>query len=318
MRAVSSERVLRLLTLTSLAGVALAVLIIPTAAHAWGPLAHLSFSAQALGQLGTVPGPTRSLLTEFANEFLYGSLAADIVVGKNLARYVYHCHNWRVGFNVRDAARSAAERAFALGFLAHLAADTVAHNYYVPFQTVASFHRARTRHAYWELRYDQRMDRSLSRVAREVSARAYRGHDELLRRTLRGASVLPFALSRGLFGSVLATARNGRFQSISRGVLAPHRNLPLHEDLVLETSQLAVDAILGLLREGERCQAARADATGARNIRLATQLRKALARRHRRLPLALANEVDVEARDSFRRGIHGPLVLPPALARLAA
>ena len=40
-------------------------------------------------------------------------------------------------------------------FLAHLAADTVAHNYFVPYQTVVSFHRSRTRHAYWELRYEQ-------------------------------------------------------------------------------------------------------------------------------------------------------------------
>jgi len=313
-----SDRHLRALSLVSLAAVALVVLVVPTAAHAWGPLAHLSFSAQALGQLGAVSAPTRSLLSEFANEFLYGSLAADIVVGKNLARYVYHCHNWRVGFNVQRAARSGAEQAFALGFLAHLAADTIAHNYFVPYKTVASFHRTRTRHAYWELCYDQRMDRALSKVAREVSARAYRGHDGLLQRTLSGASLLPFGLSRSLFGSLLASARHGRFQSLSRRVLAPHRHLPLEDDLVAETGGLAVHAIVGMLREGERCQAARADATGARNIRMATQLRKGLASRHRRLPLALARDVSIGARESFRRAIHGPLHLPPALARMAA
>ncbi len=313
-----SETRLRWLSLASLAAVALVLLALPTAAQAWGPLAHLGFSAQALGQLGSVSAPCRSLLAEFANEFLYGSLAADIVVGKNLARYAYHCHNWRVGFQVQRAARTHPEQAFALGFLAHLAADTVAHNYFVPFQTVASFHRSRTCHAYWELRYDQRMDRALSTLARQVSARAYRGHDELLRRTLRGASVLPFSLSKGLFGSLLASARSAGFQSLSRAVLARPRNLPLQDDLVLETGRLAVQAILGLLREGERCQAARADATGARNIRMASRLRRALAHRHARLPLSLARAVSIEARESFRRGIHGPLVLPPALARMAA
>jgi Zinc dependent phospholipase C len=313
-----SETHLRYLSLASLAAVALAILVLPTAAHAWGPLAHLSFSAQALGQLGSVSVPSRSLLSEFADEFLYGSLAADIVVGKNLARYVYHCHNWRVGFQVQRAARTRPEQAFALGFLAHLAADTVAHNYFVPYQTVASFHRGRTSHAYWELRYDQRMDRALSGVARRVSASAYRGHDELLRRPLRRGSVLPFSVSRGLFGSVLASAGSTRFQSLSRGLLARPRGLPLEDELVHETGRLAVHAILGLLRDGERCEAARADATGARNIRVARRLRAELARRHRRLPLSLARELSVEARESFRRGIHGPLVLPPALARMAA
>ena len=313
-----SSRHLRLLGLGSLAAVTLAVLLVPAPALAWGPLAHLSFSAQALGQLGSVPGPTRALLAEFAHDFLYGSLAADIVVGKNLARYVYHCHNWKVGFNVARAARTGAEQAFALGFLAHLAADTVAHNYFVPFKKVASFHRPRTRHAYWELRYDQRMDPALSRVAREVSVRSCRHHDELLRRTLGGASVLPFSVSRQLFGSVLASARHQRFQALSRRVLAPERDLALEDDLVDETGQLVVQSILGLLRDGERCQAARADATGARNLRAASQLRRALARRHRRLPLALARDVAIGTRDSFRRGIHGKLVLPPSLARLAA
>ena len=313
-----SDTHLRYLSLASLAAVALVILAFPVAAHAWGPLAHLSFSAQALGQLGAVSGPSRSLLTDFANEFLYGSLAADIVVGKNLARYAYHCHNWRVGFQVQRAAKTRPEQAFALGFLAHLAADTVAHNYFVPYQTVASFHRSRTCHAYWELRYDQRMDRALSGVARQVSARAYRGHDELLRRTLGGASVLPFSISRRLFGSILASARSAGFQSLSRAVLARHRDLPLEDELVDETGRLAVQAILGVLQEGERCEAARADATGGRNIRMARCLRGALAHRHRFLPLALARAVSIEARESFRRGIQGPLVLPPALARLAA
>jgi len=313
-----SSRLLHALSLASLAVVALAILIVPQAAHAWGPLAHLGFATEALGQAGGLPGPTRSLLQEFANEFLYGSLAADIIVGKNLARYAYHCHNWRVGFNVLRAARGGAERAFALGFLGHLAADTVAHNYYVPWKTVASFHRARTRHAYWELRYDQRMDRTLSRVAQVVSGRAYRGHDELLRRTLKKASVLPFSIARGLFGSLLASAREPRFQALSRGLLARPGRLPLHEDLVEETGRLAVEAILGVLREGERSGAARTDATGARNLRVAMGLRRALSARRHRLTGELATALSAEARGAFRQSLSGPLRLPPSLARLLA
>src|SRR5512133_2684217 len=122
----------RLLATLPLAVVALLVLFLPSEAHAWGPLAHLSFSAQALASLGAVQPSMRGLLQDFGHDFLYGSLAADIVVGKNMARYVYHCHNWRVGFNVFKQARPGAEQAFSLGFLSHLAADTVAHNYFVP------------------------------------------------------------------------------------------------------------------------------------------------------------------------------------------
>ena len=226
----------------------------------------------------------RGLLQEFGHDFLYGSLAADIVVGKNMARYLYHCHNWRVGFNVFKQAKPGAEQAFSLGFLAHLAADTVAHNYFVPYKTVASFHKTNTRHAYWELRYDQRMDRALSLLARQVSTRALREHDAFLDRTLAGASVIPFGVSKQLFRSLLASARMSRFHHVSRSVLARERNLVLEPDLVTETNDLASRRSWGCSREGERARPLARTRPVARNIRLAIDLRKQLkdrtARRH--------------------------------------
>ncbi len=310
----------RLLVLLPLAAVALVILAYPSDAQAWGPLAHLNFSAQALASLGTVQPGLRQVLSDFGDEFLYGSLAADIVVGKNMARYLYHCHNWRVGFNVFRHARPGGEQAFSLGFLSHLAADTVAHNYFVPFKTVASYHKVNTRHAYWELRYDQRMDKALSRLAKQVTTKAIRNHDDYLERMLYGSSVLPFRVSKQLFRSLLATARIGRFGQVSSFTFARERKLPLEPDLVKDTNELAFRAIVGMLNEGERSEAARADATGARNIRLAQDLRKALKQKTARrviLPRD-AHEIAAETRESFRKAINGKLVLPASIAKLAA
>lgn len=310
----------RLLVTLPLAVVAVIILAFPSDAQAWGPLAHLNFSAQALANLGAVQPGLRSVLQDFGNEFLYGSLAADIVVGKNMAKFLYHCHNWRVGFNVFKHAKPGGEQAFSLGFLSHLAADTVAHNYFVPFKTVASYHKANTRHAYWELRYDQRMDKDLSRVARLVTTRAIRYHDDYLERMLYGSSVLPFGVSKQLFRSLLASARIGRFGQVSRFALARERKLVLEPDLVQDTNEIAVRSILGMLNEGERSEAARADATGARNIRLATDLRKSLKHQtaKRLIRERDAHEIAAETRESFRRAINGKLILPPSIAKLAA
>jgi len=314
------SRLLGSLLTASLALVALAVLVAPAEAQAWGPLAHLNFSAQALQQISAAPPPVRLLLADFAHEFLYGSLAADIVVGKNLARYVYHCHNWRVGFKLYREAAPGPEQAFSLGFLAHLAADTVAHNFYVPYKTVGSFHRMRAGHAYWELRYDQRMDRGLVELARRVCHPDFREHDRFLRRSLQGSSVIPFGMSRQLFGSLLASARSHSFQRLSRIALAPDRRLVLEDDLVAETNALAVHAIVGLLRELEGCAAARADATGSRNLRAANDLRRRLFARAGTagLSVADAHAIARETRESFRQAIHGRLDLPSAAARVAA
>lgn len=111
-----------------------------------------------------------------------------------------------------------------------------------------------------------------------------------------------------------------RFHHVSRSVLAPERNLPLEQDLVDETRALVVEAILGMLNEGERSQAARADATGGRNIKLASDLRKQLQDRTRRgaIPFKDAHAIAAETRESFRTAIQGKLVLPHSVDRLAA
>jgi hypothetical protein len=89
---------------------------------------------------------------------------------------------------------------------------------------------------------------------------------------------------------------------------------------VAETNILSTAAILGLLADGEDCRAARADATGERNLKVAKAIRRQLAQRVRRklLTRAEATEIALMTREPFRRAIHGPLVLPPGVAALAA
>jgi hypothetical protein len=160
----------------------------------------------------------------------------------------------------------------------------------------------------------------MARLARRVSSSLFRGHDDLLRRTLASSSVLPFGVSQQLFHSLLAAARHEGLQRLSRLALSRDRSLPLEADVVEESNRLAVEAILGALNEGERCRAATADATGARNIRMASELRKRLWKRAgtRRLSVADAHAIARETRESVRRAIYGKLVLPPSVARLMA
>ena len=82
--------------------------------------------------LALLPPAIAELLREFPRDFLYGSIAADTSIAKKYAPVGRHCHSWNVGMEIFDRARGDALRAFGLGYLAHLAADSVAHNYFVP------------------------------------------------------------------------------------------------------------------------------------------------------------------------------------------
>lgn len=289
-----------------------AVLLWPNDAYAWGPLAHLDFSSAALGQLGAASGALRVLLTKCASDFLYGSLAADIIVGKNLARYAVHCHNWKVGWKVFEQAKGEPQQAFALGMLSHLAADTIAHNYYVPYKTVEGFPTRGTGHAYWELRYDQRLDPSLWQVARKISTESFRRHDEFLEQALVDSCVIPFGVSKKLFNQLLFAARMKKYQGMSAMVARDAAHLPLTPDEVDDTRRLAVEQIVGMIAEGESSRANGADPTGGRNLHLAVKLRQQLREATRKNEIAESDAALVlaETRPAFREAIHGKLVLP--------
>lgn len=286
----------------------LVVLLWPCQAWAWGPLAHLSFTAGALESISLVSPATRLLLSQFSGDFLYGSLAADIVVGKNLSAYAQHCHNWRIGFSVLDRARGDRQKAFSLGFLAHLAVDTVAHNYYVPYKTVQGFRQRGAGHAYWELRYDQRLSPDLWRVARQVTQASYREHDEHLEECLAACHVLPFMVSKTLFGSLLLAARLQKWQRMSE-LLAGERAERLADEEVHECRKLAVGQIVGMLRDGTGALCTQADPTGGRNLHMASDLRLKL-KRASGLSAREANEIVRRSRPAFREGIYGRLELP--------
>jgi hypothetical protein len=291
--------------------VGLGVLVWPTDAWAWGPLAHLDFSGAALESSHLFPQSIRMLLAKCPGEFLYGSLAADIVVGKNLARYAVHCHNWKVGWGVLEKARGEPQRAFAYGFLSHLAADTVAHNYYVPYKTVEGFPVRRTGHAYWELRFDRMLPTDLWQVARKIGGPTFRRHDRFLEEAIEDSCVLPFNFSRSLFGGMLRAAKTKRWQAMS-AVVAGERELPLGDDEVREARRLAVGAIVDMLAHGEEARATEADPTGGRNLHLAFELRQRLrqAERNEVLVPAESDVLVARTREAFREGIHGKVELP--------
>jgi hypothetical protein len=286
----------------------LVFLLWPSEALAWGPLAHLNFSSGALESLPAFSAATRVILSNFSSEFLYGSLAADIIVGKNLSPYRVHCHNWNVGFQVLDRAKGDPQKAFSLGFLAHLAADTVAHNYYVPYKTVQSFRTRAAGHAYWELRYDQKLSPHLWKLARHVSQAAYREHDDHLEEVLGNSHIIPFSVSKKMFGSLLLAARLKRWQRMSE-MVAREREMVLTDDEVRECEKLAIGQIVGMLKDGQKAECTTADPTGGRNLHMASVLRKHLKKRTDLMPRQ-AEEAVVLARPAFRNAIHGRLSLP--------
>src|SRR3990167_3174343 len=132
----------------------LLLLLTPAMVYAWGPGTHLEIAMTVLANSVWAAPAIRKLIQAFPSEYIYGNVSPDIIVGKKYAGAIHHCHNWAIGKLILEEAKTDSERASAWGYLTHLAADTVAHNYFVPVKIIQSFPNRSLGHVYWEMRGD--------------------------------------------------------------------------------------------------------------------------------------------------------------------
>lgn len=238
----------------------LIVLFFPGHAWAWGPGAHVTFAMEVLNSLSSFAPFLQDLLRSFPNDYLYGNISADIILGRRFAEYRHHCHNWAVGFQVLEDAGTRAQRAFAYGYLSHLAADTIAHNYFVPYQILTAYSNRVFRHNYWEMRFDALAEEWVWEIAGNIRHHVDKGDDPLLEKTLKRV-MFSFMTNKRIFSSILIVQRMKQWRrmvlahsSASRWKLTP--------DDFLKFSRLAYDAIESVLKESSRSRFVRLDPTG--------------------------------------------------------
>ncbi|MBW1871966.1 MAG: zinc dependent phospholipase C family protein [Deltaproteobacteria bacterium] len=298
---------MRVIQLLMLAGL---FLLIPSPAKALGPAAHLEFGLAILKDLALLAPGIAVLLRKFPNDFLYGSIAADITVGKNLSPYLLHCHNWQVGFMVMDLAEDETTKAFAWGYLAHLAADIVAHNYFIPYKIVEHF-RQRAAHVYWEIRFDTWISVETRNVAQTLSTHAFKKHDRHLRKILTGP-LFSFRVNKQIFNSIVLFSQIFRWQRTAKAY-ARSTTMLLTEEEVTEMRSLAIAQVLDLLSKGDQAACLSADPTGHRNILIARDIRLRLRTLDLQGRLLNPDEIGDRFRPLFREAMSSKLTLPSML-----
>ena len=182
-----------------IAGLAVLVLLAsPLTALAWGPITHVKLASDLLEQLQLLPAAVAIVLARCRKDFLFGNIAADVVVAKRLSRVKQICHHWDTGFAILDDARTDRARAFAYGYLSHLAADTVAHGKFLPRQMTLTRTTMSFGHLYWEMRADATVATRYRHVLRQVFRDVSAEHRASLHARLTD-TFLPFEMNWGFF-----------------------------------------------------------------------------------------------------------------------
>ncbi len=249
-------------------------------ALAWGPATHISLGSSLLDQLSLLPSGVALLLSRHARSYLFGNIAADVVFAKRLSRVKQFCHHWSTGFGLLDRALSDNDRAFAYGYLSHLAADTVAHGKYVPRQIVLSGNRVNTGHLYWELRADATLPKENWAKFDDVLDDEHRAHHGAMSLHLTD-TFLSYKLNRILFQRINNISARPMFRH-SINILSHCSRWDLPQNLLTAYHGECVDRMVSVLSEGKRSVLLREDPNGTSalmNVHVHRQHERHLRRR---------------------------------------
>ncbi|MFN2384629.1 MAG: zinc dependent phospholipase C family protein, partial [Gemmatimonadota bacterium] len=251
--------------------------------------------------LGVLPLVIRELLAAHPYQYLYGSLSADITLAKRYVHFSRHCHNWTIGYEILDRATTPPLKAFALGYLSHLAADTIAHNVFVPRRLVATPYTRNVGHTYWEYRFDRAHDEQYLRLAREVVMMDHAEPDALLEQVLTQA-IFSFQVNKRIFQQLIHLSNDERWHGLWVR-MADKSRWELPEADVAQYGALSGAYVGDLLARGAAGAGYALDPTGRKRLALAKSLRRESFRTARRAAgreVALAPLAATRAGDASR------------------
>jgi hypothetical protein len=249
------------------------VLLFPEPAWAWGPATHVYLGSALIDALHLVPESVRLLIAAHPKDFLYGSLAADISLAKKYVPEGRHCHHWHVGEEIYGSAERDRLRAVGLGYLAHLAADTVAHNWFVPRQLVLTSTSHGLGHSYWEARMDMHLPFAYRRIARHVvMEHDHSDADALFDRVLSG-TLFSFRTNRRIFRGMIRFQDTDRWQQVF-GRMVSRSRWDLTDPAVHGYLERSFDYVVDYLGRRGDAIAASLDPIGDANLLLSKQVRR--------------------------------------------
>lgn len=295
----------------------LLALLLPVDAFAWGPGTHLETAITLLKDVSMFSSVIIPLLQKYRDEFIYGMVSADLLVGKKYAGHLHHCHNWDVAWRILERCRTDREKASAYGYLTHLASDIIAHNYYIPYMVIKSFDAAMKNHTYWELRFDVHVKPFIWDKVKEITGGDFHEFDRLLESTLK-RPLFSFKTNKRIFRTILLLQQFKQLRQTVK-IHSDFSMWPLSGEEVRHYKYLILRTTREFLRDLKDAKCLNGSPAGLARLNWASNIRKSLKRLISRdiIKRKTADRFVKMLRSDLRRTIfEGDAVLPGSIKAL--
>ncbi len=270
----------------------------------WGPGHHLEFAERVYRRRRELlPSGVAKLLHEHKSSYYYGNIAADIINFKAYGGSYNHCHRWSIIEDMRGHAETDGQEAFILGYLSHLAADSIAHNHFVPYHLARFARTSGLGHLYWEMNADRFI--ADSRWERLAELRNNPELDEL--DSLVNATVPKKALSmrtnKLIFNHVLLVSHRNRWRT-GMEKIHPRRNVSLRRGFLAMFQKAAVNRVRLALNPRGLKKLEEVDPNGKQALAEALRARTSIV--HRFAPGRMRTEESEKLAAPFLEGMESP------------
>ncbi len=265
-----------------IAGPAL-ILFAPDSAWAWGVGMHIAQGSFIMENLAMIKPAIAMVISANPMDYLYGSISADIFIGKGYKRREDHCHNWSVGLKVLEESHDDSTKAYAYGYLSHLAADIIAHNYLVPKMLSTQPASDRVGHVYWEFRADRFIKKRYWKMASKVISNHNKSNDTLIKSVMKGGD-LRFGAKKMVFKRSIKVSDLIVWREQVDNALFGRRKLTKKQ--VINLNNYSINMIIDMLVNEEEAVCMRYDPVGTGSMLKAKQFR---SQRNNHIS---ANEID--------------------------
>ncbi len=208
-------------------------LLIPSISLAWGPLTHSYLASEIYSYAPLIPAGIMALLRKYRQDFIYGNLMADMILGKKYLPDDKSSHNWDVGLRLLEQAKRGPEKAFVYGYLSHLASDTVAHE-------ALTEDRWNLGHAWVEMKADSMINKTYWLQTVTISRAVQLRNDRFLENSL-DSLFFSFNTNKRIYKGMVFLS-----------VLNKKRKRGVDKEFICELHLESMSRILDLLRNGER------------------------------------------------------------------
>ena len=250
--------------------------------YAWGAGIHITGGSYVLDHLNLILPQLVDVLKKYPYDYLYGCISADIFIGKGSRRRDNHCHNWSIAMKMLEIADSPWHTSFAYGYLSHLSADIIAHNFYIPNQLYLTTSTKKFGHIYWEYRSDAYIEKKYWTLANKIISRQNSHNDEFMQEVFK-SKLVPFKTKKKLYFQSIKLGDLEHWQDMV-SLISRNSRWDVSKNYILYLQKLSLNLILDFLNHPVDSVCLNYDPIGGDNIRVAKKKRYTSKRTHRKKP----------------------------------